>query len=633
MPGRCFILLLLVTLFSTYRVNAQAWDKIDSLLKRASAIQYDQKDESLVLVNQALEQGEGLQDPLLLARIHNQAGRVHYIAGNYNDALEHFAIAKGYGEESAAVKEVLYATNGIALVQMVDKEYAEAIQLLEECLTVNVSLGDSLGVAKNHFNLGIAYDELGDFGLAMEHLQEAIGFLEADRKAVLNLMVKNRMAQVYHEMGNFDRAEYLFADVLQDEFSLTNWEKSFALTGLAKLKFDKGEIDSALHYGEQALLIAESHGATWDLQQVTGLLSQVYSALGIFDKAFYQLKAHKAYSDSLYDAAKNRQMARLQLNLAQADNQRLRAEKERDSNQIQQHYKLMFFLAVLVLLLAGLLYFFAKHLRLKEHFNRSLEKKNQAIRQQKDLIGQQNQSLKELNHVRTRLLSIISHDLRSPINAIKQLLDMRGQGFFDEKEELDVFALLSGQVKNTEHLLNDLLEWANTQMDGMDANPAEVFLAELVDRVLAHLNFQLNAKFIDVRHQIEDGMPNKAWIDKNHLKIILQNLIGNAIKFTPEYGRIDIFYEEDGQFIFCHIKDSGVGIDEMHQNLINGDEGGRMPSMVGTANEKGTGLGLLLVKQFLTLNGGKMDVQSLSGWGTQFTLQLKKCQKPEFDCG
>ncbi|MBD3627188.1 tetratricopeptide repeat-containing sensor histidine kinase [Cyclobacterium sp.] len=623
MPCRCIFFILRVAICFSVSL-AQASDRIDSLLEKASAIQYDQKEESLALVKQALSLGIATDDPLLLARIHNQAGRVHYISGGYNKALEHFAVAKNFGDQANAIKESLYATNGRALIQMVDKEYEEAIQLLKECLEGNTSLGDSLGVAKNLFNLGIAYDELGDLKLSMDHLERAMVFLEADRKSVLNLMVKNRMARVYHERGVLDRAEELYLEVLYDDLLLTNWEKSFALTGLAAIHFDKGDIEYALELGKQALEIAESHGAHWDLQQITGLLSRIYSELAIFDKAFFHLQAHKAYSDSLYDAAKNRQMARLQLNLTQTDNQRLRAEKERDNTLIQQHYKLMGFLVVLVVLLAGMLYFFAKHLRLKEHFNRSLEKKNNAIRQQKDLITQQNQSLKELNHVRTRLLSIISHDLRSPINAIKQLLEMKGKGYFSEKEEQDVFALLSGQVQNTEGLLNDLLEWANTQMDGMDAKPTGVDVTEMVDRVLEHLNFQVRTKFLEIRHQGASGLPGLALVDKNHLKIIIQNLIGNAIKFTPEYGRISIFYEEDERFVYCHIKDSGVGIDEVHQNLINGEDEGRIPSMVGTANEKGTGLGLLLVKQFLTLNGGRMDVQSLSGLGTQFTLQLKK---------
>ncbi|WP_163382030.1 sensor histidine kinase [Cyclobacterium sp. SYSU L10401] len=624
MTYKSIIFLLAMTFFSESLVMGQASGKIESLLEEAKAIQYDQKEASLDLMHQALELGKASNDPLLLAQIHNQAGRVHYISGSYDKALEHFAQAKDFGDQANSVKEVAYATNGRALIQMVDKEYEEAIQQLEECLAINTILGDSLGRAKIHFNLGIAYDELSDFDMAMGQLEKAMVFLETNKASVLNLMVRNRMARVHHEMGDLVKAEDLYTEVLQEELLITNWERSFALTGLASLRYDKGELASARDLGEQALAIAEAHGAHWDLQQVTGLLSRIYREMGVFDKAYFHLKSHKAYSDSLYDAAKNRQMARLQLNLAQADNQRLRAEKERDNNLIQQHYKLMLFLGILVVLLASLLYFFARHLRLKNHFNRSLEKKNDAIRQQKDLISQQNQSLKELNQVRTRLLSIISHDLRSPINAIKQLLDMRGQGFFNKQEEDEVFSLLSDQVQNTENLLDDLLAWANTQMDGMDASPVGVDMSQVVDKVLDHLNFQIRTKFLDIQHQVAPGFSSRAWIDKNHFKIIVQNLIGNAIKFTPEYGTIHVFYDEDEQFIYCHIKDSGVGIDEVHQGLINGGNEGRVPSMVGTANEKGTGLGLLLVKQFLTLNGGKIDVQSIAGLGTQFTLQLKK---------
>lgn len=599
-------------------------DPLDSLLKQANSLQYDNTAKAFKMTEQARELLAGNQQPLPMARLNNREGTLHYISGNYDLALHHFGLAREFGERANSKKEIVYAINGRALIQMVDKEYPEALKLLEECIAINQEMKDSMSLAKNHFNMGIAYDEMSQFDQSLENLEQALTYLSSDSLAVLTLMVKNRMGKVYLQKGNKIGAEDLYREVLAAKDILTNWEKSFALSGLAELKLQKGNLQEALNYGKQALEIAEIHGAHWDLQQITGLLSRIYQELEMFDQAYFHLKAHKIYSDSLYNAAKNRQMARLELKLTQADNNRLRAEKERDQTMIQQQYKMMGFLLLLLVLMGSILYFFNKNLRLKNKFNRSLSDKNKAIGEQKEQIAKQNLALRELNSTRTKLLSIISHDLRSPINSIKQLLDARTNNLLSAAEEQEVFYLLSGQIRTTEKLLNDLLQWANTQMDGMVAEPVEVNVANIIEVIMRQLEFQTRAKFLVIDHQKDPDIRHVALVDKNHLKIIVLNILGNAIKFTPEYGKIEVFYTLTDQYIAIQIKDSGVGIDEAHQDLINGGGEIRIPSKVGTRDEKGTGLGLLLVKQFLALNGGKMDVTSIPGSGTCFILYFKR---------
>ena len=158
----------------------------------------------------------------------------------------------------------------------------------------------------------------------------------------------------------------------------------------------------------------------------------------------------------------------------------------------------------------------------------------------------------------------------------------------------------------------------------MVAHPVPVNVVETVNTVLEQLDYQLKTKFLVVEHVWGTANRHFARVDTNHFKIIIQNILGNAIKFTPEYGKIRVYYTLTGGNIACHIEDSGTGINEAQQELINGQGDARIPSMVGTSNEKGTGLGLLLVKQFLALNGGKMDVASIPGLGTRFTLHFHR---------
>ncbi|WP_161625573.1 tetratricopeptide repeat-containing sensor histidine kinase [Cyclobacterium qasimii] len=595
---------------------------IDSLLHESMSVQYDQKEIAIAHVKMARELAKDLDDPKLMARINNQEGTVHYISGDYELALRDFLEAYEYAIKVNSIPEKEYAMNGRALVLMVEREFVVAKDLFEACILINATTNDSVKLAKNHFNLGILHNEQGDLDQSMVQLNTALNFLTNYPKQGLNLMVNNRMAKVYYELGDYENALSKYNNVLQDSLSLTNWEKTFALTGLAQLKFETGHTEEALALGKEAYSTAKFHGANWDLQKITELLSVIYKEEKLFDKAHYYLELSQSYRDSLYDKEKSRQIARLQLKLTQVENEKLRAESDKDQTTIKQNNRLFIFLTLLILFLGFTIYFYRKNIKLKEQFNGSLKKKNRAIEKQKSLIDQQNKNLIEINAVKTKLLSVISHDLRSPITSIKQLLEMRGKGYFTKEDENEAYDHLTTQIQNAETMLNDLLEWANRQMDGLESNPSEVALSDVVTEVLLGYNFQTKTKFINTEHSENQSLQIE--IDRVQLKIILQNLIGNAIKFTPEYGTIKVYYEANERFVICHIEDSGVGVDENYHDLINSGDYARIPSMAGTANEKGTGLGILLVKQFLDLNGGKLKMESEPGLGTHFILYFKR---------
>lgn len=595
---------------------------IDSLINQSKVIQYDQKEVAIALITEARSLVKDNTDPKLLARLNNQEGSIYYVSGDYELALKHFLLAYELAVKGDFVKEKVYAMNGRALVQMMDKDYEAARILLEECLELNTRQGDSLSVAKNHFNLGILHNELTELNRSLKHLKEARQVMINFPGKKLSLMISNRMAKVYQDMGEATLAYEGYQSVLNDSLTLTNWEKTFALTGLARLKYEAGDLDEALVFGEEALSSARIHGANWDLLQITELLSLIFKEKENFEKAYKFSVSSKNYSDSLFSEEKSRQMARLQLKLTNADNEKLRAESEMGQSQLKQRNGLLFFLSILILLLGIILYFYRKNLKLKDSFYKSLEQKNEAIEKQKQLISQQNKTLIEVNNTKTKLLSIISHDLKSPINGIKQLLEMKGEGYFTEEEEKEAFDHLTSQVRNTESMLNELLKWANSQMDGLEVNSSKVNLPFMVSEVLKSFSFQVRTKFLNINHY--DDTEHFIMVDKVQLKIIIQNLIGNAIKFTSEYGEIKVYYEVDGTFIICHIEDSGIGVDKNYYDIINGLNQLRIPSKAGTANEKGTGLGILLVKQFITLNGGILKMESTPGIGTHFMLHFKR---------
>lgn len=173
-------------------------------------------------------------------------------------------------------------------------------------------------------------------------------------------------------------------------------------------------------------------------------------------------------------------------------------------------------------------------------------------------------------------------------------------------------------------MLNNLLHWVNTQMDGTVVNFENINLTEIVNASIDSFYMEAFKKKIVINNS--DGNENYYInADLGQARIIVQNVLANAIKFTPVEGKVEVFYSKDEHYKNLHIVDYGLGMSKNIVNeIINYDK--RMSSEMGTAMEKGTGLGLLLVKQFLINNKGKMNIKSEEGRGTEFIISFLRAK-------
>lgn len=223
---------------------------------------------------------------------------------------------------------------------------------------------------------------------------------------------------------------------------------------------------------------------------------------------------------------------------------------------------------------------------------------------------------KELNNLKDRIFSIISHDLNAPLNSIYSFLDLFLHfNILSETDSRKIAEDLYQTVENTSFLLANLLNWARNQMDD---SPIQIVQVKLDDIVSANLNLFKNiaeAKSIQLIKDIDQSL--YVWTDKDMLDFIIRNILSNAIKFTPKNGQIEINGKAKSEnFVEIEIRDSGVGIPkESIRKLFSDTE---HISTVGTANEKGTGLGLKVSKEYVERNGGNIWVESEIGKGTSF---------------
>jgi signal transduction histidine kinase len=257
---------------------------------------------------------------------------------------------------------------------------------------------------------------------------------------------------------------------------------------------------------------------------------------------------------------------------------------------------------------------YEKNLRLRlqemEELNANLEK----------LIEQRTAKLAEIVSTNAKFLSIIAHDLRNPFSSILGILGIIKLSIKDKKigEIEEYIDMAYNSANNTLILLDNLLVWAVSQNKEKNFNPVKINLYELLGEEIESLNTSAKQKQIALNHSIEPNLNVTA--DLQMVKTILRNLISNAIKFTNINGEISINALEKQQFVEVAVKDDGIGVSyEAQKNLFRID---LFHSTPGTNNERGTGLGLLLCKEFVELHGGSIWIESEPGKGSRFAFTL-----------
>ncbi|MHC1703304.1 MAG: ATP-binding protein [Tenuifilaceae bacterium] len=251
-----------------------------------------------------------------------------------------------------------------------------------------------------------------------------------------------------------------------------------------------------------------------------------------------------------------------------------------------------------------------------------LKSKNQEITKQKEELEIQRKELEALNTTKDKFFAIIAHDLKNPFSTVLGLSELLAREFETfESDKLKVFIQQIYKYSNsTYNLLENLLQWSMLQTGRMPLHPKLVNLGLIISENLDLLKGNAIQKGIKISSpKLEEYI---AYVDNNMITTVVRNLLSNAIKFTPINGEIVIKVIEEGDFIKVTIKDNGVGISKQDlKNLFRIDSN---PSTIGTSQEKGTGLGLIICKDFVERNGGVIGVESEPNHGSSFYFTIPK---------
>jgi two-component system, sensor histidine kinase and response regulator len=446
------------------------------------------------------------------------------------------------------------------------------------------------------------------------------------------------LAQLYFEHRNYALADRYLQQalelILQTPDLFPRSEIYVLQSKLALIKNRNGR--TALSPAKKGMAIARAAGYKQALAASYFQLAEIYTAQGNFKQAFDFQRLYLNLKDSLLNSKNVRTTALLQYqyNLQKKEDQNRELLKNKRINEaelllrkatIQRQYWIGVVIVLALLSFVLLSYLYYSGYRAKKRDNELLTIDQQKIMEQKDeilaqneKISRQNAHLDQLNHTKNKLFSVISHDMRTPVVNVLETLRMLQDGTLTREEFDRLSGELSGQVEHTSELLDNVLYWAKNQMEGFRPERTIFNIRQSIAANIAHFSQQAAVKNITLINQAAQDIQVRA--DASSVDIILRNLLANAIKFCHAGDEITVTCRLQGAFAEIAVRDTGIGMSsEVQQALFQRFD---FYSTYGTANEKGTGLGLNLCRDFALMNGGSIRVSSTLGQGSDFTFTI-----------
>ncbi len=594
------------------------WAKVKTYERTASlARATGNYTKSLKYDNLELNEAVAQHDSVSFSTGLNAMGYDYGDLGEYDEAYYYFTQSFRVARQLDDSLKMSIALHNVGSVFKELGQYDVAIEHLELSNRISTSIKDLEGRAYYLDELGDVYLRKHEFANAENAL---MGSIEASRKNTIPLLeprTLSKLARLYFLKGELTKA-LLYYDSAAALHKKTDNDYGLAENNLGKgeVLMSQGKYDDAQRLLEETLAAAKDLTARKMESECFNQLSILEERKGNFKKALDHYKNFKILSDSLFGQEMVEKLFQNQLRFeTETKDSEIaslsQAQKKRDDELKKQEF--IRNILVVVLALTGVLLF-----TIYRSGQRRIEINKLLLSHQED-IKRRSIELEQLNEVKNKFFSIISHDLRSPMNALSAILNLL------ENENLrpDEFRRLTGELRiqfnHTRALINNLLDWTLLQMDKLKIQPEKVDLRALVDENFKLLS-SLHLKETKMINQIKDG--TIAFADLNMINLVFRNLILNGIKFTEIGGQIIVSAEQTGDMYTVSIADNGVGINADVQKILFEKTSGY--STRGTANEKGTGLGLILCKEFVEKNGGKIWLTSDLGKGSTFFFTIKK---------
>jgi signal transduction histidine kinase len=543
---------------------------------------------------------------------------VFEIVGDYPKSAELLDAAMEINQQFNDIKTRVVILNMLGKINAARGHIDDAFDNYKHVLKDQAELGEPQIEAEALFNIGHLHRLQGDFAKSLDYHKQALTIrrsIEDKRNEALSL---NDIGELYRLMKNNEKALANHVVALEIRQRLKD-QRGIAesYNNIGAIYYYQKIFDRAVANLELALAAARESGDQNQILKSDEFLSLCYKEMGDYQKALAyrdeyvlmsELSQQEKNEQRLLDIQSRYEIVKKETQIEKLETIRAQREKQlRDEERFRYILFALIGLGLVVVVLVLYLYV------LKRRSHTELTAVNNKVQQQ-------NLELQDLNATKDKFFSIISHDLKGPLNSLTSfsaLLINHTDSL--TKEEITLLAKdLDKSLKNLFALLENLLEWSRSQTGNIEFKPEAFDLQELLELNKELLGAQAQNKQISIVNNSIGHLVVNA--HKHSVNTVVRNLVSNAIKFTPAGGTISMKITADRNTATVSIQDTGVGMNkEIQEKLFRIDT---KHSTRGTADEKGTGLGLILCKEFIEKNGGKIWVESEPGKGTSFYFTL-----------
>ena len=562
-----------------------------------------------------------IKDTLGIARVNNSLGIIEIKRGNFNKGLKSSLSAIEVFEKNNLDNELSNAYSNLADAYFSSDELEKSLEYYKKTLTVQERLNDKKSIKYTLKNIGSIYTLLQEHRQAIDYYQKALNLLDKTndkdlRGEILPKIGKSHLAiNELEEAANYLREGLKYNRIKENQEGILQSLNAFGLLNIKNNRYRLAE--SQINEGYRIAKRIDDKEALLEninLQITLSSNRKQYKSAFDWQNQYYSLK------NQLDKAKEDKKLARFNEAPEQTSDVASSIQNEVSINQSEvtkpkakkNDVLLLYGLIAALIFISALLVF--------SYLKGSKDSKSLKIisKSNKELV-QTNNQLEEVNQVKDKLFSIVSHDLKDSISSIKAFLDLLKDDGITKEEFNELIPELSENANNASSLLFNLLNWSKSQMQNLQPKP-ELFNIQEV--------FQIKMSLIEKKVQdkgiilIDESRREFVYADRSMLEIVIQNLITNAVKFTGKGDVITVSNQDyNGKVLIC-VEDTGIGITEENiEKLFNAKKNF---TTIGTENEKGTGLGLTICKDLVELNNGRIWVESTPNIGSKFFIELPK---------
>lgn len=548
-------------------------------------------------------------------------GDIYNDMGSYADALKKYLKALELYEKTGNHNSASNCLTNIATVYAQLGDFSRARAYISKSLEQFSHSANPQEIYQNYANIGIVYSLMKEYDSAVSIFDKGILLTDSMGDDYWKTVFLANKAEVYTSSGKPELAIAAYKQVLDRnrKEQEINFEIS-AHSGLGRILYEKGRKAEGIEHLLKGLDLMQKNGLLRNAMETARDLSAIFEKEGNFKKALEYQRLYATYEDSIANESSQKKIQQLQFDYELEKKQReieqlnktREIQKERGERQNIANWSLV---AALLLLVVIVVLMYRNALRNKRHRQELMKRKRE--------IEQQAARLEQLNNFKDKTFSVLSHDLRGPINSITATMRMLSDNEITQEEYTTLQPEINNQLNYLNMLLDNVLLWAKSYIQEEKAvQPANTDISKLVEKKINLLKETADRKKVTLKNGMVPG--TIAWCDGEQMNIVLRNLLMNAIKYTRSGGAITVSGGVTGNNVSISVTDTGVGMTQAQLDNLFSPKSGR--STYGTEGERGIGLGLLLCMEFVKINNGAITATSEQGKGSTFTITLPKAK-------